>query len=345
MLSFATPELLWLLPAAPLVGWWWHRRRRPALRYPSVAPLAGLPRGHGPLARWAGTVGRAAVVLLLVLAAAGPRVPDERTRLPAAGVAVALVFDVSGSMGTADFAWSDGEPPVSRLEAAKRAFRLFVAGGVGPDGTAFDGRPADPIAVIPFAAWPQTECPLTFNRSVLLAVLDAQRPRAGADAGTNVGDAIAEGLLRLSAGGHRRRVMVLLSDGEHNVVRDGPDAPLAPRAAAKLAANLDPPVTVYTIDCGGDPKPDATDDDRRQREGGRQVLRDVAGLTGGRAFAANDGAGLRAACQAIDALERTPAESYQYRRYHPLAGPLAVAATAVLAAVQLLEATRWRRLP
>lgn len=343
MLGFATPELLGLLPLAPLLGWWWLRRRRPALRYSDVRLLAGLPRGRAGWARWGGAGLRAGAVAALVVAAAGPRTPDLKTRLPAEGIAVVLALDVSGSMATPDFAWAAGAPPVSRLDAAKRAFRLFVAGGDGPDGTHFDGRPADQVGLVTFAAVPTPACPLTLNHSVLLRVLDEQQPREGVDAGTNVGDALAEGVIRLEAAGPRRKVLVLLSDGEHNVTREGPNAPLKPFEAAHLAEGLGIPV--YTIDCGGLPRSDATADEVQQREDGRRVLEGVAGLTGGRAFAANGGADLLAVVRAIDALERRPVESFQYRRYHEYGPWVAAAGLGLLAAVQLLDRTLWRRVP
>ena len=68
------------------------------------------------------------------------RRPDERTRLPAEAIAIAMVVDVSGSMD-AKVAWAAGEPPVSRLEAARKAFKLFVFGGEAPDGTKFEPTP------------------------------------------------------------------------------------------------------------------------------------------------------------------------------------------------------------
>jgi len=343
MLGFATPELLAALPLAPLLAWWWLRRRRPALRYPDLRLLAGLPRGRAGLVRRGGALLRGTAVAALVAAAAGPRTPDLKTRLPAEGIAVVLALDVSGSMAAPDFSWADGAPPVSRLDAAKRAFRLFVAGGDGPDGTRFDGRPADQIGLVTFAAVPVAACPLTLNHSVLLKVLDEQQPREGIDAGTNIGDAIAEGVIRLDAAGPRRKVLILLSDGEHNVTREGANAPLKPFEAAHLAEGLGIPV--YTVDCGGPPRSDATTEEVRQREDGRRVLEGVAALTGGRAFAANGGADLRAVYQAIDALERRPAESFQYRRYHEYGPWVGAVGLALLAAVQLLDRTVWRRVP
>lgn len=343
-MSFASPWFLALLPAVPLVVWWWLRRRKPALRYADAAILANLPVGRAPVARWLSAGLRGLILFCVVTALAGPRYPDRSTRLPTEGIAILFVCDVSGSMAEPDFAWADDGPPVARIEAAKRAFRLFVGGGTTPDGESFDGRPGDEIGLVVFAAWPHTECPLTLNHTVLLNVLDAQKPReAGLDSGTNVGDAVAEGLIRLKAAGERKRVMILLSDGEHNASKDGPDAPFTPRQAAQLAANLG--VTVHTIDCGGEPKPDATSEDRRQREAGREVLKSVADITRGSSFTANSGRDLRDVYRAIDLLERRPIVSFNYRRYHELFPWLTVTAFAALVLLVMTETTAWRRVP
>ena len=341
MPSFANPEFLWLAPLAAVLAWWWPRRPRPALRYSDTRLVAGLLTGRARRAEWGGAALRGLALLALVLAAAGPRQPDLRTRLPAAGVAIVLVLDVSGSMGEADAVWAAGEKPVTRLEAAKRAFRLFVGGGDAPDGTHFGPRAADPIGLVTFAAVPQTACPLTLNHSVLLQVADAQTPTVGVDAGTNVGDAIADGVARLDAAGDgRRKVLILLSDGEHNVSRAAPDDPLRPRQAAQLAANLG--VAVYAIDAGGDPPAGAGADVVGQRRAGREALRAVAEMTGGRSFAASSGADLLAAYREIDALEKVEVESHVYRRHHEYYPWCAAAAVALLFIAHVLDKTRWR---
>jgi Ca-activated chloride channel family protein len=246
-------------------------------------------------------------------------------------------------MATPDAVWSPAGPPVPRIEAAKRAFRLFVAGGDAPDGTHFDPRDSDQIGLVTFAALPHTACPLTLNHSVLLRVADEQQPKAALDAGTNVGDAIAEGVIRLEAATGRRKVLILLSDGEHNVDKQGADAPLKPKQAAQLAANLG--IKVYTVDTGGDPPPTAAPDQREQREAGREVLRSVAAMTGGQTFAAASGAELLAAYKEIGTLEKTAVESFQYRRYHEYYPWCAAAAVVLLLAAHLLDRTRWRVVP
>ena len=342
-MTFAHPEFLLLTPLAPLAAWWWARRRRPALRFSDTRLYDGLPRGRARVAVWGGASLRGLALLTLILAAAGPRTPDLRTRLPVEGIAIVLALDVSGSMGTADFSYAPGTAPVSRLDAAKQAFRLFVAGGTAPDGTHFDGRPRDQIGLVTFAAVPETACPLTLSHPALLKVADAQEPKVGIDAGTNVGDAIAEGLARLEAAGRRRKVLILLSDGEHNVHVERPDPPLLPRQAANLAAALGVPL--YAIDCGGDPRPDATPEEAQQRADGRRVLEAVAAMTGGRVFPANTADELRDVYRQIDALERQPAESFRYRRHHEFYPWCAAAAVGLLATAYLLDRTRWRRIP
>ena len=126
-----------------------------------------------------------------------------------------------------------------------------------------------------------------------------------------------------------RKVLVLLSDGEHNVDLADPDRqPFRPRQAASLAANLNIPI--YTIDAGGDPpadKPDLT----KQRLMGREVNRQVAEMTGGKSFTANDGHQLLDVCRQIDAMERQPIVGFVYRRYHEYYPWLAVAAVGLAA--------------
>ena len=338
--TFANPEFLWLAPAAVAVAWWWARRGRPALRFSDATLFAG-PRGRRAwLATWGGAGLRGLAFLALVLACAGPRVPDERTRLPAEAVAVAAVVDVSGSMKD-PVPWAVGKPPVSRLEAAQKSLRLFVAGGEGPDGTKFDPRPSDQIGLIELASVPASVCPLTLNHSVLLKLLDELKLQENLKAGTNVGDAIALAVIRLdAAAGTRARAVILLSDGQHYKIYDDQ---LQPREAAQLAANLG--YKIYALDAGGDPPPGADPKAREQREEGRQTLRDVAQMTGGRYFEAADGPGMLAAFREIDDLERAPVETFQYRRYFEFYWWFAACAAALLAAAHALDRTLWRVVP
>jgi Ca-activated chloride channel family protein len=345
MPHFANPLVLLLGLLIPPLAWWWLRQRRPALRYPATGWLTGLPAGRSNRARWGGVLLRSGALLLLVLALAGLRWPDRSTRIPTEGIAIVMVTDVSGSMAEADFDWQG--QPISRLEAVKRAFRLFVEGGDADEGRHFDGRPADLVGLVTFATRPDSPCPLTLSHSVLLHLLEAEQPRSvPGESETNISDAIVLGLHRLKNAGTRRKIMILLSDGEHNVPH--PQSDWTPRQAAQIAANLRVPV--YAIDAGGtatteEREPGAVQDSIQLREEGKRTLREVAHITRGQYFQAADTRSLLRVCQEIDRLERSEIRSFQYRRYYEAFPWLGLGAFVLWVTMTLLEMTYWRRLP
>ena len=342
--AFAHPWWLLALLLVPLLVWWWLWQGRAAVRYSSAA-LVPLPGRRGDWSRRLGAGLRGAALTFVVLALAGPRWPDPGTRLPAYGLSIVMVVDVSRSMDDRDFVWQG--QPISRLDAVKRVFGLFVVGGEGPDeppGSTrrFEGRPSDLIGLVAFATRPETACPLTLDHAALVKILDAEQPRLLPGEGTtNLGDAIAWGLHRLRQAPTRRKVLVLLTDGEHNV---GEPA-LKPRQAAQLAANLGVPI--YAIHAGGTTSSSETDDPTSAAEAikAKETLKTIAAMTGGRYFAAEDTAALLDVCQQIDGLERQEIPSLHYRRYYEGFVWFGLAALVLCVSVTVLDNTIWRKLP
>jgi len=333
------PLALILLLGVPPLVWWWLRPGRGAMRYPDTRPLSALPPGRSRVARRGGAALRGAGLALAVIALAGPRWPDAGSRIPTEGIAIAMVLDVSGSMAETDFTWQ-GER-ISRLDAAKRAFRLFVEGGSGPDGEQLEGRPNDLVNLVVFGTRPESVCPLTLNHEVLLQLLNEQQPRGALEGQTNIGDGIAWALIRLQSAGPRRKVIVLLTDGEHNV----PPPALKTRQAAQLAGNLGIPI--YAVDAGSDEpaakEQGASGSSAVDRMNARKVLQDIAKITGGVFFEARDARSLVSAASRIDELEKQQTLSFQYRRYHDLYPWFGLAALACWVLVVVLEATFWRK--
>lgn len=338
MSGFAYPEFLPLIVPLLAAVVWLGRRRLSGIFYSDLLLLDGLPRGRAGMAEAARRWIRLAAILAGVIALAGPRIPDRRTRLPAEGIAIVFAIDVSGSMGEKDFPNGPDGLLTTRLAAAKETTKQFVQGNGEESGIAMTGRKTDSLGLISFAAWPDPACPITLNHSVLISTLEKLTPKSGIDAGTNIGDAIAESLIRLEAAGSRRKVLILLTDGEHNISLIRSDPPLKPRQAAQLAHDLKIPV--YAIDCGGMPVGDAEAVQRRLD--GQQTLKAVAEMTGGRMFPANDRAELQTVYGEIDRLERSTAESFAYRRYRDLS-PLFVALALSVILVQIvLDTVLWR---
>src|SRR5437899_4372912 len=379
MLTLSQPAFLLLLPIAGLLLWRWYRRRQSAVRYPDTGLLSELPAGRARIARIAGIGFRAAGLIFLILALAGLRWPDRGSRIATEGIAIEMVVGASGSMATADFNW-EGQS-ITRLEAVKKAFRLFVEGGEAEPERAevrqhpgadapwlaarsaqqvhFEGRPHDLIGLVTFARWPKTTCPLTLSHSVLVRLMEAEKPRTiPTESESDIGDAIAWGLVRLEKAKTKRRVMILLSDGEHNV----PPPALTPRQAAQLAANLG--VKIYAIDAGSKAEDGGSKiEDRGAHVGSGQssildprssilirasaekTMEAIAQITGGRHFKVQDADSLLQVCGEIDRLEAQEIQSFQYRRYfeaYPLVGLMSFS---FLALVGLLELTVFRKIP
>jgi Ca-activated chloride channel family protein len=342
-IEFANPLFLLLALAVPPLIVWWLSQGRNALRHSAAQQAAGPLTLRARAARCGGAGIRALALLLLVVAAAGPRSPDLRTRIETEGVALMMVVDVSGSMAERDFKW-DLEP-VSRIEAVRRAFRLFVAGGAvlqdSPGGTAattFEGRPTDLIGLVTFAARPEKTCPLTLSHSAVLRLLDATQPvSVPGESETNISDALVAALWKLEAPeAPKKKALILLTDGEHNVV--DPRSGWTPTQVGQLAKSRG--VAIYTIDAGA-----GQDETSPTRVQAKETLDRLAAMTKGQAFQAHDTAALLKACQEIDKLEREPITSFQYRRYHEAYPWFALAAFVVFLTGLLLDLTVWRRVP
>ena len=132
MVHFANPVFLLLLPLVPILVWSWLRQRPAALRYSCTQALTPLPTGRAVIARRGGAAFRAIALAILIVALAGPRWPDPGTRLPAEGIAIVMVVDVSGSMSEKDFDWQ-GEPLAGSMRSRKYFASSWPAATRQPD--------------------------------------------------------------------------------------------------------------------------------------------------------------------------------------------------------------------
>lgn len=336
MPTFAHPEWLLALVLVPPLLWRWRRQGTAALRFPAAGEWA-TPRGRSLWAQRGGLLLRGVGLVCLVAALAGPRWPDLGSRVPTESLAISMVVDVSASMSDRDFLWQN--QVLSRLEGVKKVFRLFVEGGTLPDGATLEPRPYDLLGLTVFATRPEPVCPLTLDHAALLKLLDAQEARTLAtEAHSNPGDALALALASLHQAPARRKILILLTDGESNV----PPPALTPRQAAQLAGNLGVPI--YAIDAGNEFAEVKEEADKGTSKASAS-LKEVARLSKGRYFQANDGYSLAQACAEIDRLERDRVQSHQFRRWYEGWVWFALASLAAWFSVVTLESTVWRRIP
>ena len=291
--EFSRPEMLLLLLAIPLL----FLLRGQAGRAPAVV-FSSLPflKGASKPVRSRFGLPTAALLTMLALAAgilalARPQETDSKDVFTASGVEIYLAIDVSISMSIKDF--SLDRRVIDRLQAAKYVISEFVG-----------GRPSDRIGLVIFAGQPVALGPLTLDHDWLLETIDREiHFKQPITSGTAIGRAISACSDRLanreSATKAKSQVVVLLTDGDQNVPG------LTPQAAADFAATMG--IKVYPIAIGtpGVHKVPLANNQRMEQSFDIETLRDIARITGGTAYLANDTETLRAIFADIDQLEKS----------------------------------------
>lgn len=317
--QLAEPAWLLLILLAFLPWYWSARRSR--LSWPTLRGFG--PRGVRARWWWLPILLRTAALICLSLAMARPRTVGGQSRVCGEGLAIAAALDRSGSMGAENFPGIDG--PTTRLRAATRAFREFVA-----------NRPDDLIGLVVFANDPDVACPITLDHRALIESADAIRSARADEDGTNIGDAIAWGLDLLRTATPRNKVLILITDGQ-NRPSVGARPPIDPTSAAELARDLG--IRLYTIAIGDAGK--GNDDDGPDL----RLLEELARIGGGRSFEARDDSSLSSVYQELDRLERSPIQGHVFTRYREEFAPWVAAAFGLVVVDCLLSWTWFRRIP
>jgi Ca-activated chloride channel family protein len=310
-LELATPAALALaLLAIPLA--FALRRRRTGVPVPSTAALAAVRPGLRVRLSRSLPVLRILAVVLLAVAVAGPRQGDARTVVPGEGVDIVLSLDLSSSM-LQQFGTS------TRLAVTKEVVREFIR-----------TRENDRVGLVVF----QQDALALSPPSTDYAALDrmvADLESGLLPDGTGIGVGLAAALTMLQESTAASRIVILLTDGEHNAPS------IRPEAAAQLAAALR--VRVYTIGVvSGSPIGPGRGVDER-------LLQEIASLTGGRYFVASDASQLEGVYEEIGTLERSRIIRETFDDYIHFAPWFAAAAAALIALELVLGATYLRRLP
>jgi Ca-activated chloride channel family protein len=321
ILRFASPWLLTLLilvpllAALPLLG---GKRLRPsALRYAdtSLAQMGFSWRYY--LQQLLPTM-RFLVLILAIVALARPQSGQDREVIRGEGVDIALALDISGSMAQEDF------EPYTRLEAAQQVITEFV-----------EGREFDRIGLVVFARNAFIQSPLTLDYEVLVELLNEVKlaDQLGLQDGTAIGMGIAHSASMLKDSETKSKIIILLTDGFNNAGQ------IDPMTAADAARALE--IKVYTIGAGVPELRRLTSASNFRGD----VLEEIADLTGGLYFQADDTAGLEAIYEEIDALEKSDVEVRVYTQYQELAGWFLVPALLILLLEMILRQTILRKIP
>jgi len=330
MFRFANPEFLLLLAVLPLLVYWQlksSRRQQSSLRYSDLGLIK--PMGDSPRKRYRPVlfILRLAVIALLIIGFARPQAGSHEEEVITEGIDIVMAMDISSSMLAEDF------KPKNRLETAKVVAADFIK-----------GRKNDRIGMVVFAGQSFTQCPLTLDYGILLKFLDDIHIGMIED-GTAIGMALGTCVNRLRDSKAKSKVVILLTDGQNN------RGELDPITAARVAKAYK--IRVYTIGAGTRGEALYPVDDpifgrryvRMPVNIDEDLLRSIAGITGGKYFRATDRTSLEKIYREIGDLEKTKIEVKQYTRYRELFGRYLLAALVLLLAEVVLANTVFRKIP
>lgn len=199
-MSFARPELLWVLVVAPLAVLaaclLWARRLRATARWAGRALWPRLLPGYRPRRIALRVFLLALAAGALAVALAGPRWGMVEEEIEHRGVDLVLVLDSSLSMSALDVS-------PNRLEAAKVLIHDLLR-----------GLPGHRVALVQTEGEEQVLAPLTVDRGVVDLLLDSVEPASLPTPGTRLGRGLERALRLLPPEEAGRRLIVVLSDGE-----------------------------------------------------------------------------------------------------------------------------------
>ena len=259
-----------------------------------------------------------AVIILIIIGLARPRIIQSLQEKSIEVIDIVLVIDISSSMLATDF-----KP--NRLEVVKKTAKNFI-----------EKRDGDRLGILVFAGESFIQCPLTVDHDVLLSLMDEISVAQQSFDGTAIGMAIANATNRLRKSTAKSKVMILLSDGSNNA------GELDPNTAADLANQFG--IKIYTIGAGTNQ--DVSFIPGRgyiRNEIDEKTLQSIAKQTGGAYFRATNNQALEEIYSTIDELERTEVEIKVYTQYQELYGWLFIPALLLGVGGNILERYIFRR--
>jgi Ca-activated chloride channel family protein len=268
---------------------------------------------------------RLLAIAFLIVAFARPQSSSKRQDVSIEGIDIVMALDISSSMLAQDL-----RP--DRLEAAKNVALEF-----------FRGRPDDRIGLVVFAGEAFTQCPLTTDKKVIEEMMDDIKSGIIED-GTAIGDGLATAVNRLRESQAISKVIILLTDGQNNA------GSLDPVSAAEIAKIFG--IRIYTIGAGTygyAPYPVQTpfgiQYQNMEVKIDEELLEDVADMTDGKYYRADNNKKLEEVYQEIDRLEKSKIDVTEFQKKHEEFLPLALFALILLVLEILLRNTVFRTLP
>jgi Ca-activated chloride channel homolog len=222
-------------------------------------------------------------MVFILIALARPQKIDKISHTYTEGIDIILALDVSESMRLEDL-----KP--NRLEASKELTKEFIK-----------ERAGDRIGVVIFASEAYSIAPLSTDYSFIDQTIGSLDFDMLPLAGTAIGNAIAVGINRLRESQSGSKIIILLSDGDNTAGN------LSPEMAAKLAAVYK--IKIYTVGIGKEGNVAYTNEQGNKvlisNSLDESTLKELAQITGGKYFRAQNKKALKYILNQVDQLEKS----------------------------------------
>ncbi|MDO9267412.1 MAG: VWA domain-containing protein [Sulfurimonas sp.] len=221
--------------------------------------------------------------VFLCIALASPVIIDKANPLNRHGRDIVLSIDGSGSMNSSGF---DAEDEVS---SGERLSRFEITKIIATDF--IKNRVSDNVGVVLYGDFAFIASPITYEKEIVSDML-GYLTHGMAGQNTAIGDGIAMSVRAFKHSSAKSKVIILLTDGEHN------SGEISPKDATALAK--DENIKIYTIGMGN------------KGEADEALLKQIAQESGGEFFSATSAKELKGVYEKIDEMESSKIKSKEY---------------------------------
>lgn len=291
MWQFAHPA--WLLLVPILLAALWHVERKQGVEedagttsilliHPDLSPLPEEKDLPATTSRWYQILNGAGLSCL-ALALAQPQQIGELIPEKPEGREIVMLIDTSKTMSIEDFELKGQR--IDRLAVLKGVVSRFV-----------EARQGDRFGVIVFGSTAATMVPPSFDHDLVTGMIQQIQVGIAGD-NTAMGDAIGLALKQLRERQALRPALILFSDNTDNNAGD-----LTPTEAVELAKRMG--VAIYTVQVGSDMFAGGRAPAKPNQQA-EPDMQQIAALTGGRYYRADNSGSLQSVVEDIGKLEQT----------------------------------------
>jgi Ca-activated chloride channel family protein len=228
------------------------------------------------------------IFIFLCIALCSPIIVDKLNPNNRHGKDIVLAIDASGSMNSSGFL-KETEDFEDEVSDGKRLSRFEITKFIANEF--IQKRVSDNVGIVLYGDFAFIASPITYEKEIVSKMLE-YLTQGMAGQNTAIGEAIAMGVRSFKHSRAKAKIMILLSDGEHN------SGSISPKAATKMAKNEN--IKVYTIAIGN------------KGEADEALLETIAKDSNGKFFSAYSAKELKQVYNEIDKLESSKIKSREY---------------------------------